>query len=269
MSPVILLLGSLAGLCVVFAAAFLAARAWDNYSIVDVVWSYAFGLLALGLALAQGEWTARVLLFTGLVCLWSLRLGTHLLRRIAAHHPVEDGRYTEMRRRWAGRFAPTMFGFFQLQAVSVLLLAWPYVLVLRNPAPALSPLEIAGAVLWLGALLGEAAADAQLRAFKRAGSPGRVCDRGLWRYSRHPNYFFEWLVWVALFLFASATPLGWLSLLSPLLMLLLLLRVTGIPATEEQALRSKGEAYRDYQRRTPGFFPWFPRSSPPPPSVAP
>ncbi len=269
MSAAALLFGSLAGLCVLFAAAFFAARAWDNYSIVDVVWSYAFGLLAVGIALAQGEWTARTLLFTTLVGLWSLRLGTHLFRRIASHHPVEDGRYTEMRRRWAGRFAPTMFGFFQLQAVSVLLLAWPYFLVLRNPTPGLAPLEIAGAALWLGALLGEAVADAQLRAFKCSGGPGRVCDRGLWRYSRHPNYFFEWLVWVALFLFASATPLGWLSLLSPLVMLLLLLRITGIPTTEEQALRSKGEAYRDYQRRTPRFFPWFPRPVHTPPPVTP
>jgi steroid 5-alpha reductase family enzyme len=101
-------------------------------------------------------------------------------------------------------------------------------------------------------------ADAQLNAFKRRpdkSSP--VCDVGLWRYSRHPNYFFEWLIWVAYFLFAAASPWGWLGILSPVAILFLLLKVTGIPMTEEQAVRSKGDAYRRYQKTTSAFVPWF------------
>jgi steroid 5-alpha reductase family enzyme len=123
-------------------------------------------------------------------------------------------------------------------------------------------LEWAGAALWLFALLGESAADLQLARFKADPSTrGRVCDVGLWRLSRHPNYFFEWLVWCAYFLFALPSPWGWTTVSCPLLMLYFLFRVTGIPATEEQALRSRGEAYRRYQRTTSAFVPWVRRSA--------
>ena len=124
-------------------------------------------------------------------------------------------------------------------------------------------MEWAAAVLWLLALAGESLADRQLATFKRdPAKVGRVCDVGLWRYSRHPNYFFEWLVWVAYALFALPAAWGWLSVLSPLLILCLLLRVTGIPLNEAQAVRSKGDAYRRYQAATSAFIPWFPRSLP-------
>ncbi len=129
-----------------------------------------------------------------------------------------------------------------------------------NPEPTLAPLEYAGTALWMVALAGEAVADAQLAAFKRdPASKGQVCQRGLWTYSRHPNYFFEWLIWVAWALFGMASPYGWISILCPLLMFYFLFRVTGIPATEAQSLRSKGEAYRRYQQTTSAFVPWFRR----------
>jgi len=156
-----------------------------------------------------------------------------------------------------------MFGFFQLQAFSVVVLAAAFALACLNPAPALQPLEIAGAILWLVAFGGEALADAQLAAFKRdPANQGAVCSRGLWHYSRHPNYFFEWLIWVAYFVFALASPLGWIAAIGPLSILFLLLRVTGIPLTEEQAIRSKGAAYRRYQATTSAFIPWFPKKLP-------
>jgi steroid 5-alpha reductase family enzyme len=109
----------------------------------------------------------------------------------------------------------------------------------------------------LVAVAGEAIADAQLASFKRnPGDEGRVCDTGLWRYSRHPNYFFEWLVWVAYFVFALASPWGWIAAIGPASILFLLLRITGIPLTEQQAVRSKGDAYRRYQQTTSAFVPW-------------
>ena len=133
-----------------------------------------------------------------------------------------------------------------------------------NPAPQLHALELAGAALWLLALGGEALADAQLAAFKRdSANKGRVCAVGLWRFSRHPNYFFEWLIWVAFFVFALGSPRGWVAIIGPASILYLLLRVTGIPLTEEQALRSKGDAYRRYQQTTSAFIPWFPKNSDP------
>ena len=260
-----LVLTALAGLCLLFAGLFWGARRIDNYSIVDVGWSYAFALLAGYYAWATPGWPPRRLLVATMAVLWSLRLGTHLWRRVAAHHPVEDGRYIQLRRDWAGNFGPKMFGFFQLQAASVVLLGLPFLLPGLNPAPRFHWLEIAGASLWLLALSGEAAADAQLASFRRnPENRGKICKTGLWRYSRHPNYFFEWLVWIAYFVLALASPWGWVAILGPASMLFLLLRVTGIPLTEQQSIRSKGDAYRRYQQTTSAFVPWFPKRTPDP-----
>ncbi len=265
MSPLLLALAALAGLCAGFAVLYGVARAMDNYGIVDIAWSYAFAALGAAYALGAEGWPMRRALVGTMAVLWSLRLGTHLAVRVLGHHPVEDGRYQQLRRDWAGRFGPMMFGFFQLQAGSVVLLGLPFLLAAANPAPALHPAEIAGVALWLVALSGEALADAQLAAFKRRpDSRGRVCEAGLWRYSRHPNYFFEWLIWVAYFVFALGSPWGWVAALSPAIILFLLLRVTGIPLTEEQSLRSRGDAYRRYQEATSRFVPWFPRRPGPP-----
>jgi steroid 5-alpha reductase family enzyme len=258
-----LIIAALAGLCALFAGLYLLARRIDNYGLVDIAWSYAFAVLALFYACFAPGWPVRKALIATLAGLWSLRLGTHLYRRVMGHHPVEDGRYVQLRRDWAGNFALKMFGFFQLQAVSIVLLGVAFLLSSLNPAPALHPLEYAGAALWLLALAGESLADAQLAAFKRdPATKGRVCDTGLWRYSRHPNYFFEWLIWVSYFVFALASPGGWIAVIGPASILFLLLRVTGIPLTEEQSLRSKGAAYRHYQETTSAFLPWFPRKLP-------
>lgn len=257
--PLLLLLATL-GLGVLFALTYQVARRLDNYGIVDIVWSYAFGGLAIFYACTAGGWWPRRVLFAALIMAWSLRLGTHLFIRVRAHHPVEDGRYAAMRTRWAAGFARQMFIFFQQQALSVVILGLPFLLSMRHTAPGLHPLEWAAAGLWLLALSGESLADAQLEAFKRDPSRrGQVCAVGLWRYSRHPNYFCEWLIWVSFALFAAAAPWGWLGVLSPAVILFLLLRVTGIPLTEEQSVRSRGDAYRQYQRTTSAFFPWFPR----------
>ena len=263
MSAWFLILSALAGLCGAFAVLYLACRRLDNYGFVDVAWSYAFLLLAGFYAVGGTGWGPRRLLVATLAGIWSLRLGTHLLKRVAGHHPVEDGRYVQLRRDWAGNFGPKMFGFFQMQAASVVLLGVPFLLPVLNPTADFHALEIAGVALWVLAIAGEAVADAQLAAFKRApANRGGVCTVGLWRYSRHPNYFFEWLVWVAYFLIALAAPGGWLAVIGPAAILFLLLRVTGIPLTEKQALRSKGEPYRRYQATTSAFVPWWPKHLP-------
>lgn len=260
MSELALVATAAGGLAVVFAIAFAVARWIDNYGVVDVAWSYAFAAVAVFYCVgADGAWWRRATV-GALVSAWSIRLGTHLALRVWRHHPAEDARYRQLRHDWQPRFALKMLGFFQLQAASVVLLATPFLLVARNAAPRLHPVETAALALWLCAMIGESLADAQLATFKRdSQSAGRVCDVGLWRYSRHPNYFFEWLVWVAFALFAAPAPLGALGFLAPAAMLYLLLRVTGIPLTEAQSVRSKGDAYRAYQRRTSRFVPWFPR----------
>ncbi len=263
MSPLPLIALGLAGLCVLFGGLYLFCRRLDNYGFVDVAWAYAFAALAAFYAWFGPGWYLRRFMIAAIAVLWSVRLGSHLLKRVAAHHPVEDGRYVQLRRDWAGNFGPKMAGFFQLQAASVVLLGVAFLAPVFNPAPRFHLLEIIGVCLWFVALYGEAVADAQLAAFKRdPANRGRVCDAGLWRLSRHPNYFFEWLVWVAFFVFALASPWGWLAVIGPASILYLLLRVTGIPLTEEQAVRSKGDAYRRYQQTTSAFVPWFPRKVP-------
>src|SRR4051812_23234672 len=194
MNPFLLVLIALAALCGGFALLFFFARRIENYGVVDIAWSYAFGALAIFYALFGAGWSVRRGLIAALAVVWSFRLGTHLLIRVSHHHPQEDTRYAQLRRDWAANFTGKMFAFFQLQAGSVVFLGVVFLLPCLNPESRVRPLEYAGVALWLLAFAGETIADAQLAAFKREPSNrGRVCDVGLWRYSRHPNYFFEWL----------------------------------------------------------------------------
>lgn len=266
MSPPLLASLALVICCVTFALIFRLARRLDNYGVVDIAWSYAFGLVAaLYAALASG-WAPRRLLVAGLVVVWSLRLGTYLYRRVMSHYPEEDGRYRAMRVRWTDNFAAEMFKFYQFQAVSVVVLALPFLLALGRPEPRFVAMDWIALGLFIIAQCGEALADAQLAAFKKnPAHRGKVCDVGLWSVSRHPNYFFVSLTWLSFALFALPAAWGWLGLIAPASILYLLLFVTGIPMTEEQAVRTKGEAYRAYQRRVPPFIPWFPKPTRPTP----
>lgn len=240
----------------------LIARRVNNAGYVDAAWSYGFALI-VGLYAVIGEGAPlRKGLITAMVVIWSLRLGTYLVIRITRHHPVEDARYQALREQFPKRPWLMFFGFFQLQAVLLGVLCAPFAVACSNAAPALSPWEIAGAVLWAAALGGEVVSDRQLNHFRsQPANRGKVCATGLWRYSRHPNYFFEWLIWVAYFLFAAGSPSGWMTIFCPLLMLYFLTKVTGIPPAEAQSLKSRGDAYREYQRTTNAFIPWFPKSS--------
>ena len=239
-----------------FAATWAVSVRVKNYGLLDVAWSYGVAILAPIYALFSPGDPVRKWLLTGLGVAWSLRLGTYILRRVVRHHPQEDVRYETLRARWPG--AGMFLVFFELQAVIVVIFSLPFLFVAFNPAPTLLPLEIAGLLLAVIALAGEALADWQMQAFKR-DTPDKhaVCQRGLWRYSRHPNYFFEALIQAAFFLTALGSPHGWIAVACPLLMLWFLFKVTGIPLTEEHAVRSKGDAYREYQRTTSAFLPWF------------
>ena len=154
-----------------------------------------------------------------------------------------------------------MYRFFMLQAALNVFLSLPLLVACLNPAPGIGMLEWLGVAIWALGLAGETLADRQLARFRAdPANRGRVCTVGLWRYSRRPNYFFEWTIWVAYAAFAlGSPPWGWAGLAMPALMLHFLLNVTGVRATEAQALRSKGAAYREYQRRTSAFVP-LPRS---------
>lgn len=233
----------------------------NNASIVDVGWGLGFMLVALiSFALLDGV-VVRKILMTGMITLWGTRLALHLLfDRILSGKP-EDGRYQDMRRKWHPHTNFRLFVFFQTQAVLIVLLSIPFMLVMMNDRPTLSILEYVGAIIWMIGLIGEAIADRQLKTFKNQPElQGQVCQVGLWRYTRHPNYFFEWIIWVGYAIVALPSPRGWIGLVSAVFMLYVLLKVTGIRITEKQALRTKGEAYREYQRTTSPFVPWFRKS---------
>ena len=231
-----------------------------NAGVVDAVWALSIGALAFVFAALADGWSGRRLAIATVMGLWSARLGIYLLRDRVIGKP-EDGRYTDLRREWGANAQLRMLWFFQTQALAVVFFALPAFISSLNATQRFSFVELLALALWTVAFSGEVVADHQLERFKAdVRNRGRTCRVGLWRYSRHPNYFCEWLMWVAFALFACASPFGAVTMLCPLAMLYLLLRVTGVPLAEAQALRSRGDDYRRYQQTTNRFFPWRPRT---------
>lgn len=245
---------------VVMAQTWKLARRLDNYSIVDLIWSYLFSVVALVYFWFAPGWVPRKLLILACVLLWSLRLGTHLFIRIKSHHPKEDSRYQKLRRDYGERVGFRMFLFFQIQGLSVGLLSLPFLYIMMNSSTGFHPLEIIAGALFVLAWIGEVISDRQLKAFiQEPANRGQICNVGLWHYSRHPNYFFESVIWWSFFLLAMSSPNGVWGIFSPLAMTYLLLYGTGVPMAEAQSLRSKGDLYRRYQATTSKFVPWPPR----------
>lgn len=239
-----------------------AGWAWQkrhtNAGIVDALWATGVGGAAVWAALAGSGAGATRIVLAVLGGAWGGRLALHLWRRVRGEE--EDGRYRALRAHWQGHQGK-FFGFFQFQAFLVAVFAVPFVAVAANPSA--GPLWIVlGIAIWIVGVAGESLADRQLARFRAdPAHRGKTCRTGLWRYSRHPNYFFEWLHWFAYVLLAIGSPLWWLALSGPLVMFLFLRFVSGVPYTETQAVRTRGDEYRRYQQDTPMFFPWFPRHS--------
>jgi len=250
-------------LTMVFAWAF--QKRVGNAGWVDVFWSVGVGLAGIAFALAPLEAgdapTPRRILVALLVSLWSGRLVLHTVGRAARGR--EDARHANLRRHWGGQFQRRLFGLLQLQALVALLLSLAVFAAARNPEPGLRPVDWIGAVTLLVSVSGATVADLQLWSFRQK-HPGKrlICDAGLWGWSRHPNYFFEWLGWVAYPLIAIASPAdyfwGWGALVAPIAMYWLLVHVWGIPYAEAQLVAGCGEAYRAYRARTSAFLPFRP-----------
>jgi steroid 5-alpha reductase family enzyme len=250
-------------LSILMAIAWTVQRSTGNSGWVDTIWTFSVGLVGAGSALwpiGGAAPAARQWLVAALVLIWSLRLGTHIARRTVGI--ADDPRYAAFANEW-GRDAPRrMFIFLQNQALGSIPLVFSIFVAARMPRGGLRMSDYIGALILLIGIAGEALADAQLRDFRSdPANKGRVCEIGLWRWSRHPNYFFEWFCWLAypVIALSSGYPWGWAAVLAPAFMYWFLAHVTGIPPLEAQMLRSRGDRYRDYQSRTSAFFPWPPR----------
>lgn len=259
LNPLTLVLVGWIAAALLMTLLWLVQRVQRNAAIADVGWCFALGLVAIWYALMVYGDQDRRLLVAVMGGTYAFRLGLYIfLNRVLGK--VEDGRYQRMRREWRDQAQVYFFSYFQLQAVAVTVFSLPFLVLMQNPRPTFSLWELAGVLLWLIAVVGESVADWQLATFRtKPWNRDRVCCDGLWRYSRHPNYFFEWLHWWAYVLMGVGVSNGWLTLIGPVLMGWGLLRVTGIPLAEAQALATRGEEYRAYQRTTSSFIPWFPK----------
>ena len=245
-------LGSAAAMLVTW----LIAKKYQNISYVDVSWALLMALTAILAALmAPGDWLARlaVAAFGGV---WGARLFLHLLHRVLSE--PEDGRYQALRATWNGN-QKYLFVFFQMQAIIVALFAIPFYAA-ASQAQIHSWQLFTALVIWLLAMLGEAIADQQLARWRNnPNNKGKTCRTGLWAWSRHPNYFFEWLHWFSYVVLAINSDMFMLSLLGPILMLAFLYRISGIPWVEAQAIRTRGADYLEYQKQVNAFFPYPPK----------
>lgn len=262
LSPLALVLLGLAVVTAGMVGLWAVQRRTRNASIVDVGWTVALGVLGLGYAIGLSGAAGRRWLLGLMVGLWALRLAWHLIVRIAGE--PEEGRYAALREHWGEHADRNLLGFFLAQAWAAVALSLAFLPGMLDARAFPDALDLVGLVLWLVGFVGETIADRQLAAFKAdPANRGKVCERGLWGWSRHPNYFFEWLMWCAFVLPGLGAPFGGFTLLAPLVMLYLVVRVTGIPTSEAQALRSRGDAYRAYQERVSPFVPLPPRKEAP------
>lgn len=245
----------------VMTLATVVERRTGNSGWIDVFWTFGLGATGVfGALVAFGDGPiARRLLVAGMVAVWSARLGLHIVQRTRGI--ADDPRYARLKRDWGDEAPAKLARLLRIQALVSLPLALGIALAAHNPTPSLGWRDWIGMSVFAIGLVGSALADAQLRAFASSGRGG-VCDRGLWGWSRHPNYFFECVLWCSYAVIAPAAGYawGWLALLAPGGVALLLVRISGIPPLEEHMLTKHGEAYRSYQARTSAIVPLPPRT---------
>ncbi len=262
MTPFALIIIVAIALCAVMALAWLVALRTGQSGFIDAIWSFAVGGAGVAAALLPVDGSEpvpeRQYLVAALAAVWSLRLGFHIVARTAAGG--DDPRYAQLRREWGDAFPRRLFRFLQIQAAAALLLAIAIFAAARNPLPGLGFGDWLGLAIMTTAVVGEGIADRQMSRFRAdPRNRGKVCEEGLWAYSRHPNYFFEWLSWLAYAAiaidFGGDYPWGFAALAAPAFMYWLLVHVSGIPPLEAHMLRSRPQAFRDYQARVNAFWP--------------
>lgn len=249
--------------------AWIVEQRTQNSGWIDTVWTFGLGSIGIASALiplpGEASTSARQWLVAGAMLLWSLRLGGHIAQRSTERK--DDPRYAKLREGYGTQARWQMFLLAQKQAIVSIPMALAIWIAAHQPAPTLRAQDFAAMLVLAIAIGGEALADRQLRAFRRSHHEhGTICNVGLWSWSRHPNYFFEWFGWLAYPLIAidldGGYPSGWFALGAPVCMYWLLVYVSGIPPLEEHMLKTRGDAFRAYQARTSAFFPLAPRRIP-------
>jgi len=237
---------------------FLFALWLRDNSIVDIAYGPAFVLLGWIGLLLLGSGHTRQWLIVILVTIWGIRLAGHIFLRKQGEG--EDFRYRQWRESWGKSFVWRSFlQIFMLQGAVIFLVALPVLLVINDPGGRIGSVDLAGLLVWLVGFGFEAIGDWQLLQFKRnPANKGKIIQHGLWRYTRHPNYFGEAVLWWGLFTVALNAGYGVLAIISPLLIDVLLLKVSGIPMLEVK-YRNNPE-FIAYKARTNAFFPWFPKT---------
>lgn len=257
-------LGASAILVALYMTAWFAvALVKKDNSVADIAWGLGFVLVAGYTFFFRRTSLFLPCLVTSLVAVWGLRLAWHIFRR--NKNKGEDPRYAAWRARWGRTFVwRSYLQVFLLQGLFMLVIAWPVIHInaYRRTGPTGGRehgLWAAGLLVWLVGFLFEAVGDAQLARFKKdPANKGKIMDRGLWKYTRHPNYFGEALMWGGIFIIALEVPSGWMTIASPLLITFLLAGVSGVPLLEKRY--AGNAAFQDYARRTSAFVPWFPKS---------
>ena len=247
-------------LSLAMAGGWALERRTGRSGYIDSAWSAATGAACVIAALASGGSSGRRFLVAGMAALWGARLAWHLWRR--ASEGPDDPRYAAMKSEWGAAAGRKLFFFLQAQAAASVPLALAAYLAARAPRGDIGAQDLVGLAIFGAALLGETIADHQMAAFRRnPANSGRICDTGLWGWSRHPNYFFEWVGWLAYpaIALSLARPASLLSLGAPLLMYYLLVHVSGLPPLEDHLRRSRPEAFADYAARVSAFWPQPPR----------
>jgi steroid 5-alpha reductase family enzyme len=258
----IVLVSASVALVVGMSFAWLAWWQTKNAGWVDVIWTTTLGLTgAIGSFLMPGAvW--RHALIAVLLLIWVLRLGSHIAGRNQKRH--DDPRYAKLLQDWGKNASLQMYFLMLKQALVSIPLALALLLAAGVPDQGFRFNDALGLLVVIIAILGETLADRQLRQYIATHPAGGVCDAGLWSWSRHPNYFFQWLSWcgyafIALD-FSAAYLWGWLALAAPACMYWLLVFVSGIAPLEEHMLATRRSAFERYQQRTSAFFPWPPKA---------
>jgi steroid 5-alpha reductase family enzyme len=261
--------GSIAALvkCAAFVAAYMTvwyvvALIKKDNSVADIAWGLGFVLVAACSFLFWRTALSLPLLATSLVAVWGLRLSIHILAR--NRRKGEDPRYAAWRAKWGRSFVwRSYLQVFLLQGFFLIVISAPIVFVNVSPLSPPGwgfPWWLAGLLVWIAGFVFEAVGDAQLARFKRdPANKGKIMDRGLWKYTRHPNYFGESLMWWGIFVIALEAPYGWITIASPLLITFLLVKVSGVPMLERRYAGNPD--FQAYARRTSAFVPWLPKKT--------